>query len=169
MSNFNEQPSRFTMNRDLQRTLLLRMREVYPNQCYNVDVEESLEDEGFNTIFYLQEHGLCDARLTIAMDDSKHFGGARITPKGLDFLENDGGLSAIFGVVTVKFHADTVRALLEAKIDTSDLPQERKSALREALRKLPGSALQAGVVDLMKMGLDHAPEAIQWLGHFVGL
>ena len=47
------------------------------------------------------------------------WGGARITAKGIDFLEDDGGLSAILGVVTVKLHADTLREMLAKKIDAS--------------------------------------------------
>jgi len=72
-------------------------------------------------------------------------------------------------VVTVKLHAETLRSLLEAKVDKSDLPPEKKSALKQAISKLSGTALQAGSTDLVKMGLEHAPDALQWLMHLTGL
>src|SRR5882672_5223716 len=54
---------------------------------------------------------------------------ATITVKGLDFLQDDGGLGAILNVVTVRFEAETLRALIEAKVDASDEPPEQKSAM----------------------------------------
>ena len=44
---------------------------------------------------------------------------------------DDGGLSAILGVVTVKLHSDTIQALLNTKIDQADIPPEEKSKLKD--------------------------------------
>ena len=49
-----------------------------------------------------------------------------ITAKGLDFLEDDGGLSAILGAITVKLDPDDLRALIAARIEESDLPTRTK-------------------------------------------
>ncbi len=41
---------------------------------------------------------------------------ARITAKSIDLLEDDGGVSAILGVVTAKLHEDTIRNLVLAEV-----------------------------------------------------
>ena len=80
-----------------------------------------------------------------------------ITAAGLDFLEDGGGLSAILGVVTVRLHADTVRALIDAKIEASPIPAEEKSRLRKVLAHLSEASLRVATTDLVKSGLDHCP------------
>ncbi len=81
--------------------------------------------------------------MQVGADGFIQLGAASITAAGLDFLADDGGLSAILGVVTVKVHADTIRDLIAAKIDTADLPVEKKSALKKQLAALPETALRA--------------------------
>jgi hypothetical protein len=99
----------------------------------------------------------------IGADDHLAFGSSTITATGLDFLENDGGLSAILGVVTVKLHADTIRSLIDAKIDTSSMPAEDKSKLRKILANLSEAGLKAATTDQVKSGLDHLPDIVHWL------
>ena len=93
---------------------------------------------------------------------------ASITAAGLDFLADDGGLSAILGVVTVKLHADTIRDLIGAKIDAAAIPAEQKSALKQRLAGLSGKALEAATADLVRTGLDHLPDAAHWLFRILG-
>ena len=88
---------------------------------------------------------------------------------GLDFLADDGGLSAILGVVTVKLHADTIRDLISAKIEEAAIPPEHKSALKKGLASLSEKALGAATTDLVRTGLDHLPDAAHWLRQFLGL
>lgn len=44
----------------------------------------------------------------------------------MDFLADDGGLSAILGTVIIKFETEQLKAILAAKIMSSDLSPERK-------------------------------------------
>lgn len=133
----------------MQRELLSRMQKVYPDTLTQID------DIDLPTLVsqlsYLEGHGLCDAGLMPNMVGYSWIG-CRITVAGLDFLADDGGLTAILGVVTIKLHADTVRDLLAAKVDSSELPPAKKSAIKSALQKLSGTALQAATGDLVKMG-----------------
>ena len=92
-----------------------------------------------------------------------------ITAAGRDSLEQDGGLTAILSVVTVKLHADTIRNLLAAKIDASDLPEEKKSRIKAAISKLSGTAPTAVTGDLAKVGLEHGPDAVHWIERLVGV
>ena len=112
---------------------------------------------------YLEEHGLCKSGVKFGARDDISFNPSTITAAGLDFLEDDGGLSAILGVVTVKLHADTIRELISAKIETSSMPAEEKSKPRKVLAGLSEAGLRAATTDLVKSGLDHLPDAAHWL------
>ena len=112
---------------------------------------------------------MASAQLGQGIDGHWAWGGAKIIAAGLDFLADDGGLTASLSVVTVKLHADTVRDLLVAKVDGTNLPEVRKSAIKEQLKKLPATALQAATTDLVRVGLDHMPDATHWLHTVAGL
>ena len=157
----------FVMDRDLQRSMLEQMREAYPDMVRGFPERRALTRAELTTLCYLREHDLCDANITLARPGHWAWSGARITAKGLDFLADDGGLGAILNVVTVKLHADTIRDMLAAKIDGSDLPVEKKSALKAAVGKLSGTAMTAATGDLVKMGLEHGPDAVHWIERLV--
>jgi hypothetical protein len=120
-----EKPSR--LDRQLQLKLLQLMRDYYPSAWRQVPTDIAANDEDFFfNIIYLEEHGLCKTNITKSGKGQFVWGNATITAKGIDFLEDDGGLSAILGVVTVKLEADTVKRLIEAKIDEAELPADEK-------------------------------------------
>lgn len=138
-----------------------------------------LKEVGFNGTFdevvlnlrYLNEHQLTESAVaapTLYKDEDDTFeqqvvpGGimvkGRITAKGIDFLENDGGLTAILGVVTVKLHSETLSAL-EGKILASDeIPPEEKTRLLDRLRSLPEEGAKTLVQEMIKAGLNRGPE-----------
>ena len=100
-----------------------------------------------NNIMYLEEHGLL-RRLDFHGKPVPFYdlSGADkdfyiATAKGIDFIQQDGGLSAILGVVTVKLHSDTIQALLAAKIDEAKISQEEKNRLKAALGKVGDAVL----------------------------
>jgi hypothetical protein len=159
----------FVMDRELQRELLMAMRAVYPVGIHNLPGTCDDPDAAMRGLSYLEERGLCRTHVLKDIRERWSIGSAIITADGLDFLEQDGGLGAILKVVTVKLHADTIRDLLAAKVDASDLPEEKKSDLRQAIGKLPGAALTAATGDLAKMGLEHAPGALHWIERLVGM
>lgn len=112
-------------------------------------------------IIYLIEHGLIysnyaapESSLVLA-----HELPLKITARGLDFLEQDGGLSAILGTVTVKLHADTIKAMLESRILSAELPPEDKKRFVDTLRELPGEALKTFTNKLVEMACDN-PQAV---------
>ena len=162
--------SGFVMDRALQRRLLELMREAFPNSIYEFPTEMGdLNGPVFENLSYLAGHGLCEGHLQIGMDGHRSFGGVSITVAGLDFLADDGGLTAVLGVVTVKFHADTIREMLAAKVDASSLPEEKKSAWKKAINSLSSMTLQAASKDLITAGIDHVPGGLSWIEHLIGL
>jgi hypothetical protein len=70
--------------------------------------------------------------------------------------------------VTVRLHADTIRDLIEAKIEAASIPAEEKSRLRKALANLSEASLKAATTDLVKLGLDRLPDAVHWLRFLLG-
>ena len=163
-------PTGFVMDRILQREMLDDLRAVYPDGITRRELLRAHPGVGGDgNLTYLHEHGLCETRPMFVASDRAHGLQVHITAAGVDFLADDGGLTAILGVVTIKLHADTIRDLLAKKIDESDLPTEKKSAIKEAISKLPGAALTAATGDLAKMGLEHAPGALHWIERLVGL
>jgi hypothetical protein len=91
-----------------------------------------------------------------------------ITARGLDFLADDGGLSALLGTVTVKLHADTLRDLIESRIARADMPEAEKKRITDHLRALPAEALKTVTTRLVEAGLDTLPNAIPLLKTLLG-
>jgi len=156
------------MNRDLQRTILRELADCYPS-AYGHPTQtlapENDEEEIVACLHYLAEHGLLQHSLE--EDDEgwiESVGTTRITARGLDFLADDGGLSAVLGVVTIKFHDDTIKSLIEAKILQSDLPQPEKKRWTDQLRSLPAEATKHLVLKLVDKGLDSGPAALAAIG-----
>lgn len=166
------------LDRDLQRKILLGLRACAPYGSDDVHQELGLGEVPFEKIvtnlLYLAEHGLIEhgfVRQDYISGQSQYMqtSAATITADGLDFLEDDGGLSAILGVVTVRLHDDTIKSLIEAKILASDMPQPDKKRWLDQLRSLPADATKHLVLKLVDLGLDSSPSALRAIGKLLGL
>lgn len=151
------------LDRALQLKILEDLAEHFPKRG---DVQQWTREEPALTanLHYLRQHGLVDGTISQEMSGNKHFITAEITAAGLDFLADDGGLTAILGVVTVKLHDDTIRQMLLAKIDASDLPPEEKQGWRDKLRELRGESIKHLTMKLLDKGAESLPailDAIQ--------
>jgi hypothetical protein len=141
------------LDRTLQLDLLNRLAEAYPK---TVQVQTWLkESENVNpNLHYLSQHDLIDGSVSQELGGSVRFLQARINAKGLDFLADDGGLSAILGVVTVKIHQDTIRQMLLQRVASADMPPEEKATLVEKIRALPGKGFEKLTEKLLEKGAD---------------
>jgi len=158
------------INRALQRDLLLLMRDKYPGTLIEEpQVPDISSDYLKANLWYLQEHGLCDSGLVKYGDGGFAWSGATINERGLDFLEDDGGLSAILNVITIKIHADTLRDILNAQLDAAPGTKEEKSAIKQSLASLPDAALKAGTSDLVQAALQHIPNAVELVRAIFGI
>lgn len=151
--------------RDLQRLLLERLHGAYPEKIRFQELLDISDERNLKVnLMYLDEHGLVEATLvTGGLNHQTMIRFAKITATGIDFLTDDGGLSAILGVVTVKLHEDTVKELIALKIDQSNLPESEKKKFRQALRELPGEATKHLVLKLVDAGLENWPKVIPML------
>lgn len=125
------------LDRQLQYEILNILSEAYPSattQVMNRVIELADEDKIIANLVYLESHGLLTSGLSNYSGGDPIINSAllAITHRGMDFLVDDGGLSAILGTVTVKLHADTVKDLLAIEINHADLTPEDKNILGSA-------------------------------------
>lgn len=154
----------FDRNRQLE--ILRTLASVYPNSFYPQDDNNAFFENEYilAELSYLSEHGLVEVEIDhyISRDVFlKH--APRITARGIDLLKNDGGLTAILNVVTVKLHKDVID-LLSLKIEMSDeiSPKEKKTYI-DQLRLLPADAIKHLTMKLLDKGLENTPQLLQWL------
>jgi len=157
------------VNRDLMRTILEKLAEIYPGQCEEA-VIPGLDGPDYSaTITYLLDHEMIEAiRRNVAGPVEHQVVFPKITQKGYDYLQDDGGLDAHFRTITVKFDQDSITMLIENHVLQSSLPQEQKTFLVKAVKNLPVDALKHLVLKLIDQGLAHAPDVLRLIGRYVG-
>lgn len=156
------------IDRELQKQLLHSLKECYPGQDFTNRLATALAVDHHQLCCngaYLIEHGLLDGEIRMTHDGRKAMmpGRLTITAAGLDFIEEDGGLTAILGAVTVRIHADTIQDLIALQVANSDLPEPEKKGLLAGLKGLTKSGLEEAVKYLVQQGLAHSPGAIPYL------
>lgn len=165
------------LDRQLQYEILNILSEAYPSattQVMNRVIELADEDKIIANLVYLESHGLLTSGLSNYSGGDPIINSAllAITHRGMDFLVDDGGLSAILGTVTVKLHADTVKDLLAIEINHADLTPEDKKTFLAQLRALPAESTKHLVNTLVAEGakavLQKGPQAAQWLQTWMG-
>lgn len=162
------------LDRGMQRLILQTLAGSYPGPMQRAELLQATSESDSQkldaNLSYLEQHGLVEVGWVRAMGTpGKHAFGATIHARGLDFLADDGGLGAILGTVTIKFHEDTLRALIESRIASSDLAPADKRRWTDALRELPADAIKHLSTKLIDLALDKAPGALQLLAKAIGL
>lgn len=154
------------VNRDKLRILLTELADAYPAPVAPESL--SLHDDPALTKMcsYLSEHGL----VTLDAIGGRYLDGYRlsigqvtVTAKGIDFLQDDGGLTAILGVMTVRLDRESLQALIEARVEASDAPPEKKSAIKSALQSLSAGAWSELAKRLVGSAIDHGPQGADML------
>lgn len=160
------------LDRELQRKILEELADSYPDSIFpsclvdyfKMSRGSYIDHKARANIIYLVELGLIEVKLISVekiIENVSLSQGWKATAKGMDFLADDGGLSAILGTVTVKLHEDTLRTLIENKITEShDLAPQDKRVLIDQLRSLPGESIKHLTMKLLDKGLENLPAAI---------
>ena len=152
------------LDRSLQLRLLQECRNAYPGALENMNEIQALDVNA--NLIYLYEHELIVGTLVNGNVELRR---PQITAKGLDFLEDDGGISAILGTVTVKIDRDDLRSLIAARVAASDLPVEEKGALSDAMRSLSAQALRELITRLVNEAVDQWPGALRLFQKYADL
>ncbi len=150
------------LDRSLQLKILEYFKDSYPAIVSVVPLQAQYDSADFlPNMHYLIEHGLikkigtCDFYIEGEVPDITQ---AKITAKGLDFLEDDGGVGAILKTITVKFDPDNIRELITLKIDKSEIPTDKKNSLKSLIKEAPAQALKSLCTRLINTGLDKAAD-----------
>ena len=152
------------LNRTLQHQLLVKLAEAYPQGLGADELGFEQADAALvREIAYLREHQLVDALIAEALSEPPAVVHVTITARGLDFLAEDGGLSAILKTVTVRLDEDTLRALLLSQVDAAPATPEEKSRIKELLQSVAADGLKEATKSLLALAWRRAPEAIQQL------
>lgn len=149
-------------NRDLQREILSLAIDTYPAQIGHrhstipdkyVLIKSAETDFLLVNIYYLHEHKL------IHFDEKGYrhlkmpeFYFVKATATGIDFMQQDGGLSEILNVTTVKFDRKAV-VVLEDLIAMSNLSDADKQKAKLTLGELSTEALKTVVQTVTTTGL----------------
>ncbi|EIV6583969.1 TPA: hypothetical protein R4167_001897 [Klebsiella pneumoniae] len=142
-------------DRTLQREILKCCIDAYPNAIrdlgddYRCDaISSSPKDKLIANLFYLSGHNLITINpgKSVIDEDSAYsiLDSAEITCRGIDFMQNDGGLSAILNVQTIKFHRDAV-VVLEDLIAISNMNDDQKEKIKSSLAEMPIEAIKTAV------------------------
>ncbi|MGE4404468.1 hypothetical protein [Pseudomonas sp.] len=155
--------------RQLQRQILALLDTVYPAKIYRAGLVEGLPDIEESRLPALLKHldelGYVQAAIHVSSDGRNRVVllHATITARGRDYLKEDGGLTAERDALTIRLHADTIRDLITAQIEASEMDSTAKAQLIAQVKSLPAKGLEAVLTDLAKQGLARLPNAIQWL------
>lgn len=158
------------LDRSLQATILTRLAEAYP---FDIDINLEVAqwhpdtDVVYANLHYLKQHGLVDMKVEHFLEGHFQIMVLLATHKGMDFMLDDGGLSRILDVVTVKLHEDTLAALLQKRIQESDLPPEEKAVLSKKLNMLGDEGSKHLLTKALDYGLSNAPNAITWVSELI--
>jgi len=157
------------LDRKLQLELLEKMSSTYP-EFYDFGKEYKHGTDEYHLVvsnlYYLQQHNLIEQRSLL---QSSSMGGYKnlqinlptINHNGMDFLANDGGLSAILSTVTIKIDAEQFRQILLMKVNESDLPSDQKSQITSVLRELPAENIKHLSTKLLDLGWDNLSSLMQ--------
>ncbi|CAN7418941.1 hypothetical protein LJR232_002569 [Aquipseudomonas alcaligenes] len=151
------------VERSVQKALLERLNDANPNAVGSSELMDLIDDMKQLTAccLYLHEHGLVRATITDYLSGGSELASVKITARGTDFIRKDGGLSAILGVVTINFHEEVIRHLVEDRILQAGLPEIEKHGVLEALKRAPGDSIKHLTTRLLDAGLENLPRAIQ--------
>lgn len=116
-------------------------------------------------LVYLIEHGLCKVYYQKSLEQELYFAAPMsLTSKGIDYLSENGGLTAQEKTITIRFEEDTIKKLIEAKIESMNATEKEKHSLKQYLKSLSGKILEEKVLALVSLGINHIPDLTGWLG-----
>ncbi len=154
------------LDREVQKELLEFLGARYPAETGH----DELLKAGFSeaaasaNLEYLAGHGLLErSEQRLLRKPFYPHVWVKLSSAGIDFQLGDGGLGAILGVVTVRLHDDTIRALLIDKVQASAGPEGVKAKLVDAIKSAPAETLRTVTQRAVEAGIQNLPNAVQLL------
>lgn len=150
--------------------ILLRLGPYGFKHVTDLEIFDGIERDILKAgISYLASHRLIISYCQEScMGDHWSWGGVQLTPRGLDYLSGDGGLTAEEKTITVKLDGDTIKALLCKAVDETSAPEAKKTGIKQQVKAMGSEALKDLTSSLISKGVENAPDLIQWLGTALG-
>lgn len=149
--------------------VLRRMQPYGMDYIADINVFGGIDRETlFRSLSYLGAHGYIQNHCQQMLDNSWTWGGVELTATGLDYLSEDGGLTAEEKIITVKLDEGTIKALMCSAVERSSAPDAEKTTLKQRIKSMGSSALKDLIPDLLSKGIESTPDLIQWLGTALG-
>ncbi|MEN5297988.1 hypothetical protein ABE530_06485 [Brucella sp. TWI559] len=146
------------LDRRFQREILNFLLVDYPNLTDMGELFNSHDNAVSVNVHYLEEHGLLKADWMVDEDTGRKYPvDGKITARGLDFLQDDGGLGAVLGVITIKIHDDTIKQLLLSKVAEAEGDEGVRQKLMDKIKGLPAAGLQTIATRLIEKGVEQLP------------
>lgn len=138
----------------LFRSILEELSEVYPRGLHPNDLvcmkTLSVIEKG-KPLAYLCEHRLITMGLQYR-GKQPVYGKATITMRGIDFLQPDGGLSAL-NAPTIRIAPESLIAMIDASLAARNVPAEERGIISEALGVAKTEGLSIVLNRLIDAGL----------------
>jgi len=147
------------------------MSSAYPNS-YDFSGEYEYGTSEYNVavanLYYLTQHNLVNPESVKISSElgtrgikKFQFGTPEINQNGMDFLADDGGLSAILGVVTIKIDPEQYRQILITRVQESNLPIEQRHQIVAALQSLSYENIKHLSTKFVDLGWDNLGSLMQ--------
>lgn len=152
---------------DLHLHVLNVITSAYPEKHSYEFINQLYEQFGKNhvngNLKYLQMHGIVSLVFSPFLEDNDVLHEIMPTQKAFDVLHEKGGWSAILNVQVVKLHEESIRDLLQQRLNQSDLPDSQKQVLATTISQLPDVALKHLTTKLLDYLLTQSPSVWKWL------
>lgn len=131
---------------------------VGPNQIAGLMALPESEQE--KTLCYLAEHGLITVPIHKSLGGGRSYGRVTITKGGIDFLQPDGGLSALTAPV-IRIAPESLVSVIDQALAAHGATGEQRSIIKKSLGVAGSEGLKVIVQRLVDAGIAHAPDLIR--------
>jgi len=144
------------------RMVLEELYLVYPKRVHYTELESLTPFCGDyeKLLFYLYEHHMITFSAHMVAKGEMRLSRVSITARGIDFIQPDGGLSAL-AAPTIRISPENLIAAIDAALNSRNLTIEQRSLVQDALRVAGTEGIKTIVQRLVDAGLTHAPDILR--------
>jgi hypothetical protein len=153
------------LDRKLQREVLLALQDEYPDSLLVSVLPGYTNDRNFmGNLFYLQEHGLIEGGDIREPGQCRSMVDVQITKSGLDFLANDGGISAILGSFMLRIPCNEIVEAVEMSFREEEIDEDVRANILDSISKLDSEAMKELVTLMLE---NSARDKIDFLSNYL--
>ena len=143
----------------LIQDILIELRHIYPQKVRNFARDIRFDPAHYyDVLHYLKEHGCIDLETTHTLGEPKQqIVSIGITAKGIDFLEPNGGLSAL-NAPMIRITPDSFISIIDAILKDKNAPTKERGLIRKALESASTETMREILHLLINEGAKHVPD-----------